>query len=77
MLRCRIRVSEDNSYFVTCSNDGSVKVWDCSRMEGRSVTNRSRLTYNKQGGQMKTISCCESSQSIASASDRGTIHVFR
>ncbi|KAI0213059.1 Phosphoinositide 3-kinase regulatory subunit 4 [Lamellibrachia satsuma] len=73
----RIRVSEDSSYFVTCSNDGSVKVWDCSRMEGRSVTNRSRLTYNKQGGQMKTISCCESSQSIASASDRGTIHVFR
>ena len=44
---------------------------------GKSVTNRSRHTYNKQGGQIKTITFCDSAQSIASASDSGAIHVFR
>ena len=49
----RVRVSADQSQFATCSNDGTVKVWDCERLEGRSITNRSRYTYNKQGGQIK------------------------
>lgn len=45
----RIQVSSDHTCFATCSNDGTVKVWDCSRFEGKSVANRSRQTYNKQG----------------------------
>ncbi|KAK2148717.1 hypothetical protein LSH36_486g02011 [Paralvinella palmiformis] len=73
----RIQVSSDGTYFATCSNDGTVKLWDCSRMEGKSVTNRSRHTYNKQGGQIKTITFCNSSQCVASSSDSGAIHVFR
>ncbi|XP_013397860.1 phosphoinositide 3-kinase regulatory subunit 4 [Lingula anatina] len=73
----RIRVSEDHQLFATCSNDGCVKLWDGSRMEGKSVTNRSRQTYNKQGGQIKCLSFCESSQSLAAGSDNGTIHVLR
>jgi len=51
----RVRVSADQSQFATCSNDGTVKLWDCDRLAGKSVTNRSRHTYNKQGGQIKTV----------------------
>ncbi len=36
----RIQVSPDHAFFATCSNDGTVKIWDCGRMEGKSVTNR-------------------------------------
>jgi len=70
-------VSDDQTFFATCSNDGTVKMWDCNRFDGRIATNRSRYTYNKQGGQIKTITFCESAQSIAAASDSGAIHVFR
>ena len=51
----RVRVSADQSYFATCSNDGTVKLWDSARLEGKSITNRARYTYNKQGGQIKTV----------------------
>lgn len=73
----RIRVSHDQRYFATCSNDGTVKMWDCRRLEGKSITNRSCYTYGRQGGQIKTLCFCDSSQSLASASDSGAIHVFR
>ena len=46
-------------------------------MESKSMTNRSRQTYNKQGGQIKTICFCEHDYSIAAASDSAAIHVFR
>ncbi|CAO3698380.1 unnamed protein product [Rhizopus stolonifer] len=72
----QLAISWDHLLFASCSDDGSVKIWDCSRLE-RNVTNRSRVTYNKQGGRIKCIAFIEQSYSIASASDNGSIHVFR
>eukprot|EP00058_Branchiostoma_floridae_P000739 XP_002586227.1 hypothetical protein BRAFLDRAFT_132368 [Branchiostoma floridae] len=73
----RISVSHDHQFFSTCSNDGTVKIWDCQRMEGKGVTNRSRVTYTRQGGQIKCLTFCQSSHSVASASDNGSIQVIR
>ncbi|XP_067658475.1 phosphoinositide 3-kinase regulatory subunit 4-like [Haliotis asinina] len=73
----RIQVCHDHSYFATCSNDGSVKLWECSRLEGKSVVNRSKHTLTKQGGRIKCLTFCEASHAVASASDNGTIHVNR
>uniref|UniRef100_A0A671SAF9 non-specific serine/threonine protein kinase n=1 Tax=Sinocyclocheilus anshuiensis TaxID=1608454 RepID=A0A671SAF9_9TELE len=36
----RIRVSDEHSIFATCSNDGTVKIWDSQKMEGRTTTTR-------------------------------------
>lgn len=44
----QLAISWDNLLFASCSDDGSVKIWDCFRLE-RNVTNRSRATYNQQG----------------------------
>ncbi|EGG21037.1 putative protein serine/threonine kinase [Cavenderia fasciculata] len=71
-----IQVSSDNLFFASCSNDGTVKIWDCLRME-KGVTNRARQTYNSQEGRITSISICEKSHTIASASDKGSIHIFR
>jgi phosphoinositide-3-kinase regulatory subunit 4 len=46
-VRRILRVGE-TSLFATCSSDGTVKIWDSSRMEGKSVANRSRLNYLAQ-----------------------------
>lgn len=32
----------DSSHFASSSADGCIKIWDASRMEGRSIVNRSR-----------------------------------
>ncbi|XP_010017760.1 PREDICTED: phosphoinositide 3-kinase regulatory subunit 4-like, partial [Nestor notabilis] len=34
----RIRVSDEHSIFATCSNDGTVKVWNSQKMEGKTTT---------------------------------------
>ncbi|KAI7899371.1 uncharacterized protein BX663DRAFT_555007 [Cokeromyces recurvatus] len=72
----QLAISFDHLLFASCSDDGSVKIWDCSRLE-RNVTNRSRATYNQQGGRIKCITFIEQTYSIASASDNGSIHIFR
>lgn len=45
----RLSVHPNGSVFASCSSDGTVKLWDSQRMEGKSIANRSRWTYNKQG----------------------------
>ncbi|KAG2217671.1 hypothetical protein INT45_006180, partial [Circinella minor] len=72
----QLAISWDNLLFASCSDDGSVKIWDCSRLE-RNVTNRSRVTYNRQGGRIKCLTFIQQTYSIAAASDNGSIHVFR
>ncbi|KAG8572794.1 hypothetical protein GDO81_012164 [Engystomops pustulosus] len=36
----RIRVSDEHSIFATCSNDGTVKIWNSQKMEGKTTTTR-------------------------------------
>lgn len=73
----RVLVIPDSTLFATCSNDGTVKIWDCERMEGKSVANRSRQTFSRQEGQIGSMAICQNYQSIASASDNCVITVFR
>jgi phosphoinositide-3-kinase regulatory subunit 4 len=43
-----IRVSADQSYFATASDDGTIKIWDTKRLY-TNVINLSRLTYSHLG----------------------------
>ncbi|KAJ3210567.1 Serine/threonine-protein kinase [Dinochytrium kinnereticum] len=72
----QIQLAPDHNFFATCSDDGTVKIWDSQRLE-RQVTNRARLTYGQQGGKILSIAFCENTHSLASASDNGTIHISR
>ncbi|GBN01215.1 Phosphoinositide 3-kinase regulatory subunit 4 [Araneus ventricosus] len=73
----KIQVIPTTALFATCSNDGTVKIWDCEKMEGKNVANRSRLSYNRLEGPVSCMTVCQNMQSIAAASDVGNIHVFR
>ncbi|ORY46243.1 ARM repeat-containing protein, partial [Neocallimastix californiae] len=68
-------ISSDNAFIGSCSNDGTLKIWDCNRLE-KNVTNRSKLNHC-QGGNVTSISFCENRHSIISASDNGSIHISR
>ncbi|KAL2307628.1 hypothetical protein Nmel_000601 [Mimus melanotis] len=72
----RIRVSDEHSIFATCSNDGTVKVWNSQKMEGKTTTTRSILTYSRIGGHVKTLTFCQGSHYLAIASDNGAIQLL-
>lgn len=72
----RIRVSDEHSVFATASNDGTVKVWDSQKMEGKTTTTRSVLTYSRIGGHVKTLTFCQGSHYLAVASDNGSIQLL-
>ncbi|XP_072880194.1 phosphoinositide 3-kinase regulatory subunit 4 isoform X1 [Hemitrygon akajei] len=72
----RIRVSDEHSIFATCSNDGTVKIWDSQKMEGKTTTTRSILTYSRIGGKIKTLAFCQGSHYLAAASDNGTVQLL-
>ncbi|XP_069762892.1 phosphoinositide 3-kinase regulatory subunit 4 isoform X2 [Narcine bancroftii] len=72
----RIRVSDEHSIFATCSNDGTVKIWDSQKMEGKTTTTRSILTYSRIGGKIKTLAFCQGSHYLAVASDIGTVQLL-
>ena len=41
-------VSGNGAFFASASNDETVKVWDCRRLD-KDVSFRSKLTYASQG----------------------------
>ena len=62
-------VMPDQRYFLTGSDDKSVRMWDCSLIEGKVVSNRSQLQYTKQDGKVKHIAVCNGAQTVASAAE--------
>ena len=73
----RVLVSPDQGFFISGSDDGTVKIWDTSRLE-RNITRRSRQTY-KLGDDVKVSSLVFVDQTysfVATGSD-GSVHVVR
>ncbi|KAK2556549.1 Phosphoinositide 3-kinase regulatory subunit 4 [Acropora cervicornis] len=76
-IQPRIQVSSDYLLLASASDDGSVKLWDLQKLDGRSLINKSRQTHSRQDWKMKALVFCQGSSSIAFASDEGRIDVVR
>lgn len=73
----RLSVSPDHKFFASCSNDGTVRIWESGKLEGKTAANRSKVCLNKQGGKIKCVTFLERSNSMASVSDNNSVHVYR
>lgn len=73
----RIVVAPDHTFFLTASDDGSVKVWDSARLE-RNVTHRSRQTY-RLASDVKVTSLCfvESTHTFVCTGSDCSVHVVK
>ena len=67
----------DSELFASSSSDGCVRIWDAGRMESKSQVNRSRQAYTRQGGSIIALTTVPQEGALVSASDNGSIHVFR
>lgn len=73
----RIAVPPDHSFFVTAADDGTVKVWDTTRLE-RNLTPRSRQTHRHgSGARVKSLTFVENTYTFVSGATDGSIHAVR
>ncbi|CAH1429629.1 unnamed protein product [Lactuca virosa] len=70
-----IAVSTDHSFFVTASDDSTVKVWDSRKLE-KDISFRSRLTYCLEGSRALCATMLHGSAQVVVGSSDGTIHMF-
>lgn len=73
----RVLVAPDSEFFLTASDDGTVKVWDSSRLE-RNISNRSRQTWrHPRNSPIKALCFIEHSHTFVAGAADGSIHVVR
>ncbi|KAI5285644.1 Serine/threonine-protein kinase [Ascosphaera aggregata] len=73
----RVAVSPDHAFFVTASDDGTVKIWDTGRLE-KNLSPRSRQTHrHAPGARVKCLTFVANTHTIISAATDGSIHVVR
>ncbi|XP_047338375.1 serine/threonine-protein kinase VPS15 [Impatiens glandulifera] len=70
-----IAVSSDQSFFVSASDDSTVKVWDSRKLE-KDISFRSRLTYSLEGSRALCVTMLQSSAQVFVGACDGTIHMF-
>lgn len=71
-----LAVSPDHVFFVSCSDDKTVKIWDSSRLE-RNVTTKPRFTYSQHHARVKCVCMLEGYHAFASAAEDGSLHILR
>ena len=73
----RILPSPDHVFFLTASDDGSVKIWDTLRLE-RNLAHRSKHTHrHAEGAQVKCICFVENTHTFISCATDGSVHIVK
>ncbi|XP_062221696.1 serine/threonine-protein kinase VPS15-like [Phragmites australis] len=70
-----IAVSNDNTFFVTASDDSSIKIWDSRKLE-KDIAFRSRLTYSLGSSRALCTEMLHGTSQVAVGASDGTLHLF-
>ncbi|KAJ4836467.1 Serine/threonine-protein kinase [Turnera subulata] len=71
-----IAISNDHSFFVSASDDSTVKVWDSRKLE-KDISFRSRLTYHLEGSRaLCNVMLRNSADVVVVGACDGMIHMF-
>ncbi|EEQ35037.1 Serine/threonine-protein kinase [Microsporum canis] len=73
----RVVTAPDHAFFITASDDGTLKIWDTARLE-RNLTPRSRQTHrHAPGAKVKCVTFVENTYTFISAATDGSVHAVR
>lgn len=78
----RLAVAGCGAFFASASADGTVKIWDCRRLEN-DVSFKSCLTYDNHhhhssnGSKITALTACQEGYTIASGDGVGNVQVWR
>lgn len=73
----RVIPSPDHAFFITGSDDSTVKVWDTLRLE-RNLVHRSRQTHkHADGAKVKCLVFVENTHTFVSGATDGSVHVVK
>ena len=73
----RILPSPDHKFFISGSDDGTVKVWDTLRLE-RNIAHRSRRTHkHADGAQVKCLAFVENTHAFISCATDGSVQAVK
>ena len=73
----RVLPSPDHAFFITASEDSTVKVWDTLRLE-QSLPQRSRHTHrHAPGSKVKSVAFVEFTHTFISCATDGSVHVVK
>ncbi|KAK9099167.1 hypothetical protein Syun_026212 [Stephania yunnanensis] len=70
-----IAISSDHNFFVSTSDDSTVKIWDTRKLE-KDISFRSRLTYSLNKGRALCAAMLSGSAQVVVGASDGTIHFF-
>ncbi|KAK1270728.1 Shaggy-related protein kinase kappa [Acorus gramineus] len=70
-----IAISNDHSFFVSASNDSTVKIWDTRKLE-KDISFRSRLTYSLDGSRALCAAMLRGCAQVVVGACDGTLHMF-
>lgn len=70
-----IAITTDHSFFVSASDDSTVKVWDSRKLE-KDISFRSRLTYHLEGSRALCAAMLRGSAQVIVGACDGTVHMF-
>ncbi|KAJ1289758.1 hypothetical protein BS78_02G188700 [Paspalum vaginatum] len=70
-----IAVSNDHTFFVSASDDSSIKVWDTRKLE-KDIAFRSRLTYSMGTSRALCTTMVHGNSQVIVGASAGTLHLF-
>lgn len=59
-----------SNYFLSASTDGSIRLWDCGKLDGQHSINRSEQTYIGDN-KFTSFTVCQDGKSLVAADDNG------
>ncbi|XP_049532071.1 phosphoinositide 3-kinase regulatory subunit 4 [Anopheles darlingi] len=62
--------------FASASIDGTVRLWDCNKLDGQQSVNRSRQSYHARTP-LHAVAACDAGQSLAVAGRDGTLLLLK
>ncbi|XP_039745183.1 phosphoinositide 3-kinase regulatory subunit 4 isoform X2 [Pararge aegeria] len=72
-----VRMPAHRNLFGSCSDDGTVRLWDASKLQGHAYVNKSKSMYNRSAGPVISLAACEGGHSLVAATQEGSIFVLR